>query len=440
MSKIKKIITARPVSLVLLLLLLGLIYLSIIIPQKIDSSAAHLETWRFGHLALTGIIDLFSLHAIYSQPWFAVLILLMTMSLVVSSYDQLIAARKKMLSTTTTAAEAVAIGISAQQLASAAACHRYRPVETDNADALKFIRNPWGYFGNLLLHAGMTVVIIVSLYHSLYSRQGALIMVEGEERSNDQTWNISEHGLLASPLTLPGAIRLDRVSLKYDNKHQPAEVLSDISIIDTAGQTAHLTASINRVIGHNGLRIYHASQYGNAFLVSFTDRKGTTHTETVAAHHPLNLSEAGYSDDFTVSWSPYLLSAKYFTSVQRDTMNSDNPELVLRLADKGKELARTRVTIGRNGMLGEYRVELKKVVKWSTLIFVDTNGMPILFTGFAIIMLGGLIRYLFPPRELIAIKQKDEHFNVFWKASEFRSFFLEERDMLITDLQTETTT
>src|SRR6185369_12456602 len=100
------------------------------------------------------------------------------------------------------------------------------------------------------------------------------ILVEGQSHERSQPWNMSEHGLFASPLQLPGAIRLERVRLRFDSKNQPSEVFSDISITDASGRVDSLTASINRIQRYQGMRVYHASQYGNAFAVTFTDKSG----------------------------------------------------------------------------------------------------------------------------------------------------------------------
>lgn len=89
-------------------------------------------------------------------------------------------------------------------------------------------------------------------------------------------------------------------------------------------------------------------------------------------------------------------------------------------------------------MLGEYRVQLNGVAKWSKLIVVDSTGMALIFTGFAIIMLGGLLQYLAPPRELIAVKQQNDLYVVYWKAAAFKDFFLDEREDVAKALQRET--
>ncbi|MSN25395.1 MAG: hypothetical protein GJV46_05925 [Geobacter sp.] len=434
MNKVKKMITTRRVSLGLILSLAGLFYLSTVIPQVIESTPERIEVWRRGHGSLLWLIDAVNLHSIYSQPWFAAAILFAALALGLSSYDQLKITRNKLSSVGTASAELLAEGITVTCLRSVAHSHSYRLVRSD-AKLLKFVRSPWGYFGNLLLHVGMTVIITVSLYVALTSRQGSLILIEGEQLNSRQPWSVSEQGLFASPLKLPGTIRLDRVRLQFDNKNRPLEVFSDISITDTSGRVETLTASINRIMSYRGLRIYHAAQYGNTFAITVTDKSGKSYYETIAVQQPTSPTEAGYSEVFNVDWSPDLLSAKYFADADKKTMLGSNPELVLRLTRGEKEIARTSLTMGSSGMLGEYRVQLDKVATWSKLIFVDSTGMPLIFAGFAIVMLGSLLQYLTPPRELIAVRQQNDHYLVYWKAAAFRDFFVEERDEVVRALQ-----
>lgn len=438
MNKLKQFITARRVSLGLILLLAGLMYISTVIPQNIDSTPEKIEAWRRGHAGLLRMVDFLNLHSIYAQPWFAAAILFAALALGISSYDQLRIVRKKLSSTGIVSSEMIASAISERQLRTVAHSLSYRFFQTGTEGKLKFIKSPWGYFGNLLLHIGITVVITVSLYVALTARQGALILVEGEQREPGQPWNVSMHGILSSPLKLPGAIRLDRVRVQFDNKQQPLEVFSDISIINDTGRVNSLTASINRIQSFHGLRIYHASQYGNAFKVVFTDKNGVSHAETIAAQQPVSLTDPGYCDDFSVNWTPNLLSAKYFADVEKKSMSSLQPELTLRFTREGKEIARTTLTPGETGMLDEFKVQLTGVGRWSKLIIVETTGMPLIFTGFVIIMLGGLLQYLAPPRELIAIRQQDDKYMVYWKAASFREFFDDERNEAAAALQKET--
>jgi hypothetical protein len=381
------------------------------------------------------LVDVCNLHSIYSQPWFAAIILFASLALGISSFDQLSVVRKKLNSTGISATDDLAMEITEPFLRSVARCHHYRFLKTGSDGQLKFVRCPWGYYGNLLLHFGLALVIMVSLYVALTARQGALILVEGEQRDVNQPWNMTEQGLFASPLKLPGAIRLDRVRVRFDDKQQPVEVFSDLSISAESGRADSLSASINRIQNYHGIRIYHSAQYGNTFSVTITDRSGAVHVETIAAQQPQGLEKAGYSDEFRVNWSPHLLSAKYHADADKKSMLSSNPELILRLTQENREVARATLTKGKSEMLGEYRVQLNGVSRWSKLIFVDSSGMPLIFSGFAIIMMGGLLQYLTPPRELIGVRQSNGLYRVYWKSPSFKDFFMEERDGMATELQ-----
>lgn len=435
MNKIKRFITARGISLGLILVLAGLMYISTLVPQRIDSTPAAIEIWRLGHSGMLWLVDAASLHGIYAQPWFALIILCAALSLGVSSSDQLAAARKKLNGTVTSSADEVAASVSGKILEYVARSRRYQLIGVGSGEQLKFVKNPWGYFGVFLLHIGMTLVILVSLFVSLTSRQGALILIEGEQRDQRQSWNAHQHGLLASPLELPGIIRLDKVRVLFDKKDQPLEVHSDISFTDQAGRVEILSASINRILRFRNFRIYHAARYGDAFNVTFTDAAGVSHVERIMVQQAPDLTRAGYSDDFNVTWSSYLFDAKYFADADRKSMQSGNPELVMRMLDGKRELARTSLTRGVPAALAEYRVQFDRAGKWSQLIFVDINGMSAIFAGFAIIMLGGVIHYMIPPRELIGIRQQDGCYRVYWRAVSFREFYLEERGEVAAELE-----
>ena len=208
-----------------------------------------------------------------------------------------------------------------------------------------------------------------------------------------------------------------------------------MAITDAAGTVSSLVTSINRSAGYKGLRIYHAAQYGDAFTVTFTDPSGVGHSETIAAQQPVSPLVEGYSDEYPLSWSPYRLSAKYFADVDKKTLGSDRPQLILRLTDGGREAARTSLIRGDKSMLGKYRVELDSVEKWVKLVVVDITGIPAVFTGFAIIMLGGLLHFMTPPRDLIALQQPNGSYKVFWKTSVFKEFYDDERVGIAEKLQ-----
>jgi hypothetical protein len=437
MARLKQFITARRISLGLILLLAAVMYISTVIPQRIDATQEKIDFWRRSHSGLLWLIDGIQLHGIYSQPWFAAIILFAAVSLGVSSFDQWQVARIKRASTGIRSSAEIAGSVSARLLESVARAHHYREIRLHARAPRKFVRNPWGYFGVLLLHSGMTLVIAVSLFVSLTGRQGALILVEGAARDMRQPWDASEHGLLASPLQLPGSILLARVRVGFNDKNQPTDVASDISFTNQTGAVDTFTASINRITLYKWLRIYHAAQYGDTFSVLFTDPSGRSHMERIFAQQSTGLEKAGYSSDFRVTGSPYLYAVKYYADADKKSMSSANPQLVMRMLDGSTEIARAAMTLGSTARLGDYRLQLVKVEKWAKLIMVDISGMSAVFAGFAVIMLGGVLCYMTPPRELIGVMQADGTYRVHWRASAFKDFYLDERDGISEELKRE---
>jgi cytochrome c biogenesis protein len=426
MAGIRKQLTARRVSLGFILLLAGTMFLSTYIPQEMSTSAEGMAQWRRGHQAILWLVDGAHLHRVYAQPWFAIIILCAAMSLGVSTRDQLAAAGKRRGAAGAGGLE-IAGSVAEEELRIVARMLRYRPVKTGGEGRLKFVRNPWGYYGNALLHLGMVISICASLYVALTGKQGALLLVEGAATDNRQSWINAEQGIIATPLKLPGLVRLDRLTVGFDAKNQPVAVSSAISILSGGDNVDRLTATINGITNYHGMRIYHSTEYGDAFTLEFTDKAGDTHYEKIPIQQPAGLDLAGYGD-FALAWSPYTLSAKYLADAEKRSMTSANPLLTLRLLDGQRELTRLSLTRGASGMLGGYRVRLIGVDKWSKLIFVDITGMPVIFAGFAIIMLGGIMHYIFSPRELIGIMEQNDRCRVYWKAPSFADFYVEERD------------
>lgn len=116
-------------------------------------------------------------------------------------------------------------------------------------------------------------------------------------------------------------------------------------------------------------------------------------------------------------------------------MAGPDRQLVLRLLDRdGKEMGRLSLKRGEEGQLGSYTVRLLDIGRWSGFTFVRLSGMAVVFAGFFVIVLGVVLNYFFPPRELIA-RPADEGQLISWRAVRFPVFFREERDDILAALK-----
>ncbi len=428
-KSLKDRLLSRASTLSLIVVILSAVLAATLIPQWFLASSAQVEAWRAANRDLLPLVDALGLHHVFTTPWFAGLILLASFSLLLSTSAQFRTAWRQTFAHPKGIDQgAVQVNGPVEELAVALGKRGY--LRMAGGERLRYVKHPWGYWGNFLLHVGMLVTIAASLYIALTDQRGMLYITEGEVLAPGAPWVSEAHGVLAGSLVMPEAVRLDRLDLQFNPNTTVDRVASELSFLSVTGAVAKELVAINSILFHQGLRIYQNSTYGDAFTVEFTDAAGNAHLEKLRIPHPPRIDKAGY-EEFELPWSPYGLSTKYYADAANVSMNSPNRLLVLRLMEKEREIARVALKPGENGVLGDLRVRLAKVEKWSSLIFVNVTGMPVIFLGFCIMVLGGLIHYCTPPREVL-IGRTGGGYLLTWKAARFAEFYQDEYQSIIT--------
>ena len=433
-KSLKDRLQSRATALSLIIAIVTSVLAATLIPQRFLATEAQLEGWRAANRDLLPLVDGLGLHHVYTTPWFAAFILLASFSLLLSASAQFRTAWHKTFALPA-GRDQKAIRATGPVDKLTEALRKRGYLRMASGERLRYVKHPWGYWGNFLLHAGMLVTIAASLYIALTDQRGMLSLTEGEVHAPGAPWQSEAHGMLAGPLVVPEGVRLDRLDLQFNTDSTVDRVASELSFLPGTGAVAKKLVAINSILFHRGLRIYQNSTYGDEFTVEFTDAAGNAHREKLRIPHPPRIDKAGY-EDFEVPWSPYGLSTKYYADAANTSMNSPNRLLVLRLMEKEREIARVSLKPGESGVLGDVRVRLVGVEKWSSLIFVNVTGMPVIFFGFCIMVLGGLIHYCTPPREFIIDRSGDACF-LSWKASRFGEFYRDEYRSIITAIEAE---
>jgi cytochrome c biogenesis protein ResB len=433
-SRIKILILSRVVVIAEILTVIVAGIIADLVPQRFLSSADLVSQWRIHHAGLVPLVDILQLHAVYTSIWFVSVIALAGMSLAVSSVDQIRMARSRFKTTITSGQELVIIDDLSPALAAHIAGTGYKPHIFGQKSVIKFIRCSWGYWGIPLFHLGMVVVMVASLYIALTERRGALVIAQRETLAPSDQWSNTEEGLLAEKLRLPAIFRFDALKITYDRQSIPERIESLVTFINGDGTQEQRRVAINGVNSYQGIRIYHANEYGDAFSLEFMAPDGSLHVEKLLIGHPLGLNDAGYLDT-NLPWLPVTLSLKYFADVEHRSMNSTHPQLIMRLMAGKQETARAALLVNQRAKLGDYQVRLLAVDKWAKFTFVDVHGMAVVFTGFGLMMLGALLSYMLPPRELCVVRREDDRYAVHWRATKFAEFYAEERTALLSILQ-----
>jgi hypothetical protein len=448
MNKLKRFLLSRSFVITLIVLILGAILLAYVFPQRFTTSQYELEQWKYTNPFWSQWLDRLGLDHVYTTPWFAILLMVFLISIMFSTYGQIKLAIKKTFGKAAVAGE-WNMGTSSPEDEVVKAIKKAGYIQTGKDSAmLRFIKHPWGYWGNVFLHIGINIVIGASLLITITESRGLLHLVEGETYLPGNPWVVGEAGMLANRFVLPVTVRLDRVATEFWETDDVKNVSTAVTFTDTKGAFTKHDLGINRAVNYSGLRIYQGSRFGDAFFVEITNGEGRLFRSILQIEHPRKKDQAGYGN-FFIEGVPYMLKAKYYADAEKKSIQTADPLLLMRfvlreqsiadvslknhkkglldmkIAEKENVIDEVALKIGEVKRFGPYNVRLVRVTPWSSIIFVRSAGMPGIFTGFLIIIAGVSLTYFTPPREVIAIREEQD-MRLSWRASKFESFYEDE--------------
>jgi cytochrome c biogenesis protein len=432
---IKRFFLSRKTILALILLILGAIVLAYIFPQRFSTPSLEMEKWQEANPAWVSWVDLLGLDHVYSTIWFAVLLLVFLLSLIISTFDQIkISIKKTFGHGVTSGGKNFKVTATEEKIVSAIKKQGYFQISGNHA-TLRFVKYPWGYWGSVLLHFGIVFAIASSLLVALTQKRGLLQLVEGELYVPGSSWVTEERGLLAGRFILPEAVSLDNVIPEFWETDDLKQLTTTLSFSNPQGRFKRYTLAINQTINYKGIRVYQSQSFGDAFFVKLTDKEGRSTGIILQIQTPVKRNMPSYGI-FRLSRIPYLLKAKYFADADKKSVLSTNPLLVMRLVDKGRVVGEVSLKNGGSAQLGPYTATVAGISRWAGIIFVNITGMPGIFLGFFIIIIGGALTYFMPPREFYIKKEENGFFIITWKATRFESFYKEEYEKLAARFET----
>lgn len=426
---VKRFCTSRTTSLALILTTLLTMLVGSFVPQAFLLSPAGRSKWHADHPVAAPIAEALGLDRIYTHPLFVLVLAAVIASLLFSCIDQFRLARRRGNEEGTVGGEAreVFSSLSLEECIRLVKRIGFRPA----GDRQRYLRNPWGVWGNFLLHTGMLVVIVASLLIALTQQRGLLHITVGESFTPGQRWSSTETGLLAKQLVLDQPVRLDDVRYEYWPTNGVKHVGSTLSFLGGDGQAITLEPEINTILRHEGLRIYQGSDFGHAFFVEVTDvPEGKKGVFQLLINHQTTPDEPSYNEYGDLLGPGTVLRAKYLVDGEKRSLQREDPELTLRLDAGGREVGRLPLKPGEEGIIGPYRLKLVKFGRWTSLIFVRLSGIAGIFAGFGIIAIGGVLNYFTPPREIVLRQSAEGTVQVLWRPGRFGSFHEDEFDRI----------
>ena len=446
--KIKRFFKSRKTVLSLMLLLSSSVLLSFLVPQQATTPGAKFAKWQAAHQALRPITDFLGLHRLFTTRWFVGILFLFLVSLAITSIEQFQRAYRKTFDMgpmppffPSSGNEEKKGGFSSELAITEQALVRNLRREgffkvAGNDSGLRCTIHPWGYWGNFLLHIGILITVAASLFMAATQQRGVVRLIEGKSHLPSSPWRYEEHGIFTGPLRLHEALRLDQVTPEFGPQGEIKHLTSVVRFTSANGQTTKQTFAMDTIVNHKGLRIFPQHNFGQAFYVVLTEQTGEQGMMILDFPAPLEPTTASYGNfDFTEV--PYHIKAKYYADVDKRTLISDNPLLVIRLMDHKRVLGELSLQQGESGQLGPYKARLMNIKEWTEFVFVNTPGILWVFFGFFIIILGGILNYFTVPREFLCRKQK-QGFLLTWQGSRFKHLYQDEGRAILLRLMEQT--
>jgi len=427
MKHIKHLFISRRTIICLIMATVIIVTLSAFIPQSFMTSSEKMIAWQTAHPLLSRWSSSLGLYRIYTHPVFALVLTGVTISLALSTWNQFLTAWQRTFNPDRTITDGECFQVQGTvedscRLLSANGYYRQRISEGN----ILLVRHPWGYWGNAMLHLGMVVTIAASLLIALTQQRGVIQIAEGTIYDRSYPLLIEEHGLLAKPLVLPEALRLDRITYSFWPTYGVRQVASTITFLSENGTTETKTVEINNILIHRGIHFYQGIEFGHAFFVEVIDPTGANRIFQLQIQHPETPDKPGYNDFHDLLGDGNLLRAKYLVNAEGKTFDNANPLLTMRLDREGKEAGRLSMQVGGEGTIDPYKIYFRAFTPWSRLIVVNLTGMPGIFFGFFIICLGGVLHYFTPPREAWVSETTSDGTEVYWRATKFARFYQDE--------------
>ena len=429
--KATKFITSRSTVIALFIAISTALLVASSIPQRSthgDKTPAWVEKLPAGLHYLT---NLFGLDFIVGSSWFAILVALFWISLVISTFSQY-SATKALANRIPPAAmpqESIRVDCTLSAFSTVAKATGYR--EAGSADGVhRFVKNRIGIWGNFLLHIGLVTVVFFSLVYVL-TQHRVIFRLTGQEITRLSTDNVQElRGVLPQQRELPYSVVLKNLEQRFWKNDKLEYLSSELYFTDKpGGDPQRVDIAVSDKSHFGPYIVYQANAYGRAFDLEFVSAQGEIHRERLYLPYPSRRDTAAYGE-MAIPGTEYLLKGKYYVNTERTSMKFDVSPLTLRLL-RGKELlGEVSLSQGSMGQLGPFDVRLAQSEWWTDILLDGTRGTFGIFTGFALILAGVLSAYCLVPREIIA-RETDEGIYVQHLARRFAQFYREEFDEIV---------
>jgi cytochrome c biogenesis protein len=340
----------------------------------------------FGFLSYKVILAI-GLEHVYGSWWFLTLLILFGTSLTACTFNRQLPILKaskrwfyytKPQSFTKLPLATEIVGGNLNQLAQSLQSKNYKVYQAD--DRLYARKGLIGRIGPIIVHASMLIVLIGSIWGSLTGFIAQEMVPSGD---TFQVKNITEAGAWsASQVPKDWSVRVNRFWIDYTPKGTVDQFYSDLSILDRDGKEVDReTIHVNKPLKYKGVSFYQANW--DIHAIRFTLNKSPI------LQLPMNkLESQNGGRQVWGTWIP--TNPDLSTGITLITPDLQGTFLIY--DEKGNLL--TTVRSGGSAEINGITFNLKEAIGSTGLQIKADPGIPIVYTGFGLLMLGVVMSYI----------------------------------------------
>jgi len=364
---------------------------------------------------------------VYQSPWYLFLLALIGVNLAVCSVNRFQQAWRRTFSPSLRADPkalknaAASVSLTFEGTADAAAekaeqalrARRYTVTKTqqDSAVVLHAVKGRLAIWGPYLTHLSILVIFLGAVIGGRAGFDGYMQIVEGQQTSTYSNNKIGKDAKLGFE------VGLKKFEIKYDEKHNPTGYKSDLQVYDGGKQVAQKIIDVNHPLSYKGITFFQSSYglesvtltvtgpNGESKELPYQVQTGSENGQTV--YSLIGMNEMGMAVE-TVNFGGKKLTVlfhniapDYVGGTQTNAsdmplhpavqvyVNERFPEY--KGMDAWKEIG--WLPVNKSLTYKGYTIAFDRIVQYTGLSVARNPGLPVVYLGFALLVLGVFISF-----------------------------------------------
>ena len=400
--------TGKHTVIILISLTIAAALLGVMIPQADMYGPASFSAWQAKSPTLFTIVDSLRLNRIFTSLWFLALVFLLSAALCVTTWQQFVRAYVLFRGEPPSAfipdlimnIKPSSLGVLVNIMEQIGFKKRFVPgIRGEQEGRLTlWSKYRWGVWGSCILHAGLLIIILSSLYAFAFQKWGFVQLIEGDTFSGRGEEFISQNrGVLAGPFEPGFQIHLKTFIRDYWDTGELKELRSEVVITEGIAQR-HLPVIKGQPVVAGHVKIYQSGHFGYTVKLSLMEDE----KEVTPSYFSLDMAERGKPlvgrSDFPTT--AYICDFSLRLDRTENSLYPRDPSMQVRFFKNDKELHSAILAVGEETIVEGNRFRFVEIRNWSGFFLTENRLLLLVYMGFFLSVAGIFVVYLFAPQAI----------------------------------------